>query len=289
MLKFEKNRVSLHNLKTKKFKHPIPIACVKPLKESKQTVIFIFNSGIGSSIPTCLYMNNSIYDNHYFIAYEKAGHNDNKNKPSQFKKLYLNELDEVVAWTKKHLPGKQIYLLGESWGTAINFLYYKKNKNRVKGTIGWNMPFGIVNPEKKTAKQMYSIIWRELVTLLFNAECHLPLVQTSQDKFSRDPLFRRLLSFVPPSKTNTRINLSVWRYMRPSFNFIKKYGKDNNYNFLYIQSGQDVMADWKKIFKLEKSTDKNHFIRLKTGYHVLSMEPKESIVLYDYIQKFIKR
>lgn len=289
MLKFENERLTLTKLECVNFKHSIPVVCVKPKQEPKESVIFIFNGGIGSSIPSCLYMNSFLYDKHYFITYEKAGHNENKNKPSQFKKNYLNELDEVINWVKKQYPEKRIFLLGESWGTAINFVYYKKYGNKIDGTIGWNMPFAITDPEKKTAKQMYSIVWRELVTFLFNIECHLPIVQTSQDKFSRDPLFGRLLKLVPPSKTNTKINLSVWRFMRPAYNFIKKYGTDKNVKFLYVQSGEDVMANWKKVKKIEQYADKEHYVKFPTGYHVLSMEPKESILLFNKIIDFVKR
>lgn len=289
MLKFEEKRITFCKIECVNFKHYIPAVCVEPKSVTKSTVVFIFNGGIGSSIPACLYMNSFLYDNHYFVTYEKAGHNQNTNKPSQFKKNYLKELDEVVLWVRKKYPDKKIYLLGESWGTAINFIYYKKNKNKIDGTIGWNMPLGITNPEKKTIKQMYSIVWREIITLLFNIECHLPIVQTSQDKFCRDPLFRRMLSIIPPSKTNTKINISVWRFMKPCFNFIKKYGRSKDLNFMYIQSGEDIMADWKKISKLEKYIDSKHYKKFETGFHVLSMEPKESQQLFNMILDFISR
>lgn len=289
MLKFENERVTTTKIESVNFRHYIPVVYVKPKQEVKESVVFIFNGGIGSSIPSCLYMNSFLYDNHYFVTYEKAGHNENKNKPSQFKEFYLNELDEVVNWVKKQYPEKKIFLLGESWGTAINFVYYKKYGKKIDGTIGWNMPFAITNPERKTAKQMYSIVWREIVTFLFNVECHLPVVQTSQDKFSRDPLFRRLLKLVPPSKTNTKINLSVWRFMKPAYNFVKKQGTNKNMKFLYVQSGEDIMANWKKVKKIEQYVDKEHYVKFPTGYHVLSMEPKESILLFNKIIDFIKR
>ncbi len=288
MLKFEDNRVSQHFIDSVNFRYKIPVLCVEPKTITKDTVIFIFNGGIGSSIPSSLYMNSFLYNHHYFITYEKAGHNGNKNKPSQYRKPYLNELDEVVLWVKKNFLGKKIYLLGESWGTGINFIYYSKNKNKIDGAIGWNMPFGITNPEKKTAKQMYSIVWREIVTFLFNVECHLPVAQTSQDKFSRDPMFRRLLKLVPPSKTNTKINLSVWRFMKPTYNFICKNGKNKKNKFIYIQSGEDLMANWNKIKKIEQKVDTEHYIKFKTGYHVLSMEPKESSILFNEILDYIR-
>ncbi|XQP55691.1 MAG: alpha/beta fold hydrolase [Mycoplasmoidaceae bacterium] len=288
MLKFAQNRINLYEIKSKEFKHSIPAVIVNPKNISDDSVVFIFNGGIGNSIPSCLYMDNIAYDNHYFVTYEKAGHNENRNKPSQFKKFYLKELDEVVRWTKTQLPNRRIYLLGESWGTAINFVYYKNNKNKVNGTVGWNMPFTIANPDKKSAKELYSIAWRELLTLLFNVECHIPPVQKGQEQFSRDPLFARLLHIVPPSKTNTKINLAVWRYMRPSFKFICKYGRHSLYNFMYVQSGQDVMSNAKKVRKISKKADSKHFTMFPTGYHVLSMEPKESIDLYKLVLKFIE-
>lgn len=289
MLKFEQERINIVNIDSVNFSNPIPAVCVKPKVENNNTVIFIYNGGIGSSIASSLYMNSFLYDCNYFITYEKAGHGNNKNKASQFKKNYILELDEIVLWVKKQFPGKKIYLLGESWGTAINFIYYRDNVGKIDGTIGWNMPFGITNPERKTAKQMYSIVWRELVTFIFNIECHLPAVQTSQEKFSRDPLFRRLLTIVPPSKTNTKINLCVWRFMKPTYRFICKFGRNSKYNFMYIQSGQDVMANWKFVKRIEKNVDNIHYLKFPTGYHVLSMEPKESIDLWKTVLDFVKK
>ncbi|MCQ2956659.1 MAG: hypothetical protein MJ233_02140 [Mycoplasmoidaceae bacterium] len=114
MRKFEQERIKTFGLASKNFTHEIPVVCVEPKHLTDESVIFIFNGGIGNSIPSCLYMDNIAYDNNYFVTYEKAGHNDNKNKPSQFKKMYLTELDDVVDWTKQQFPTRKIYLLGES-------------------------------------------------------------------------------------------------------------------------------------------------------------------------------
>lgn len=288
MLKFEDERVERFNFNSSYFSCPIPIVTVKPKNADEKSVVFIFNGGIGSNIPSCLYMNHPFYDNHYFVTYEKMFHNDNKNKPSQFKKKYILELDEVINCIRDKFPGKRIFLLGESWGTTVNFVYYKKHREKVDGVVSWNAPFKIVNGERKPLKEIWKITWREIITVLFNIECVLPPPTQDQLNFSQDKLYSRLLNMVPPVKLSTKTSLSVWRFMRPGYRFLKKYCRNPNYNFLYVQSSQDILEAKRKIKKVEKKADNKHFLRLPTGYHVLSMEPKESFDLYKAVAEFIK-
>lgn len=289
MFKFEEERISEFEINSNKFKHPIPGICIKPKTETKDSVVFIFNSGLGGTIPSVKYMNYFAFDENYLISYEKMGHGENKNKPTKWKRIYLKELDEVVNWVKKNYQNKRIYLLGESWGSQINMIYYGKHRDKVDGTVNWNAPFNIKNPEKHPFHIVWRMAWKHIATLLFNVTCTLPKVQGSQSKFSRNPILNRALNIVPPVKNNSKATLVVWKYMSASYKWVKKHGKDSNLNFLYVQSGEDVMADMKKIDKLEKHMDNNHLLRLKTGYHVLSFEPEESKILYSKILEFIKK
>lgn len=78
--------------------------------------------------------------------------------------------------------------------------------------------------------------------------------------------------------------------MKPSWRFLFKNLNSDTYNFLYIQSGQDVLAVGKIVDKLNnnyKASKKYLFI--PTGFHVLTFEPKESTILYSEIKKFISK
>ncbi len=289
MNKFENERLCHVNLDTKIFKNPIPIIYAKPKALTDKANVFIFVGGLGSTNSFNIYMNNSLYDTNYFVTYDKMAHGDNKNKATQYKAKYLKELDCVVDWAKNEFGNRPIYLLGESWGCAINFLYQKKNWQKIAGVINWNMPTKPIDPEKKTFGQMFAIAWREFATFLFNVTCYLPPVQESHEKISRNPFLIRLRAMMPKTRSNTKLTLVVWRYMFPSYLFLKKNVNNPKYNFLYIQSGQDALADWKAIAKIEKNADNNHYLKLPTGYHILSMEPVEQHDLYKAIENFTNK
>ena len=146
-----------------------------------------------------------------------------------------------------------------------------------------------IDPEKKTFKQLYPIAWGHIVTFLFNITCHTPPVQTSQSPLSRNALLLRLRAMSTDVTSNTKLTLCVWRFMRPSKKFLLSNSNNPNFNFLYIQSGQDALADWKVVSKLEKKADPNHYYKMPTGYHILSMEPVESKDLFDIIYKFSRK
>ncbi|MCQ3914937.1 MAG: hypothetical protein MJ201_04210 [Mycoplasmoidaceae bacterium] len=47
--------------------------------------------------------------------------------------------------------------------------------------------------------------------------------------------------------------------MLPSYRFLLKYSKDPNYNFIYIQSGQDALMTQRHIEKVRAKSDAKHF------------------------------
>lgn len=289
MNKFEQERINHYDLMTKEFKFPIPIVYISPLSLTDNTCVFIFCCGLGGTNSFNVYMNNPIYNTNYFVMYDKMSHGDNKNKPSQFKNKYLVELDKVVDWAKQTFPNKKIYLLGESWGSAVNFLYYKKYGNKVDGVINWNMPTTPISPVKKTAWQKWQYAWREIITFLTNANIQLLPDRNQYEMLSRNRLLIRAMAMQPATRSNTRLTLAVWRYMRPSYKFLLRNDSNPKYNFLYIQSGQDVLMCEKHIKNIDMTADANHYLKIPTGYHILTMEPEESKIMYKAIEDFINK
>lgn len=291
MNKFKQNQTFYVQLQTKKFVNPIPIVYCVPEIINNDTVVYIFNCGLGSTNAWNLYMNYPIFQKNYFVIYEKQGHGLNRNKPSQYLKKYIYELDAVIQWTKNFFPKYKIFLLGESWGGAINCLYYKKYhdcfpKNNIKGVFVWNIPNKPVDVSNKSLRQIIKIGWRLILTLLFNFSFKDPSPTFVQDKLSQNILLVRAQKMAPLSQQNTRLLLAVWRSLKRSWSFLIK--NINNGDVFYLQSGQDAMADWKKINELRQIATTKSFKFIPTGYHVLSFEPKETIVLYEAIATFTK-
>lgn len=289
MNKFDDKRIKHCDLVSNEFKFPIPIVFVTPLSANKNTCVFIFCCGLGGTNSFNVYMNNPIYDNNYFVMYDKMGHGDNKNKPSQYKNKYIIELDKVVNWAKRKFPKKRIYLLGESWGAAINFLYYKKFAKKINGVINWNMPTRPISPIKKTALQKWQNAWREIITILTNRDLKLPFDQTQHEHLSRNKMLIRAMALQPAIRNSTKLTLAVWRCMYPSYKFLLKNISNPNCNFLYVQSFQDALMFKKHIENVEKKADSKHYLKIPTGYHILTMEPEESKTLYKAIEGFIKK
>lgn len=289
MRSFEQERISHTQLNSSKFKFPIPVACVAPKNISDSSCVFVYSSGLWSTISTSLYLNNDFYNNHWFITYDKMAHGQNQNKPSQYRKPYINELYEVVKWAKNSFPNRKIYLLGESWGAAISLIFLKKYGNLVDGVVGWNTPFRPKDSEKNTFKVKLECAIKEIFTIVTQVTVTLPAVQKTRDKVSRNELFIRVMSLKPIETQNSKSTISVWRFMHSSKHFLKRNGRNKNMNYLYIQSGQDALCDYKLFKRITKNSNQDHVYYMPTGYHVLSLEPVESNQLYDKINEFINR
>lgn len=291
MNKFPNDRIKEIQLQTEIFEFPIPLMCVRPINDSNKSDIFIFNGGIGQTNSLSVYLNNAFFDNHYFISYEKMWHGKNKNKPSQFKSKYIKELDCVVEWAKKEFPNKRIFLLGESWGSAINFVYLEEHSNKVDGVINWNMPTKVINTQKKSFKRVWVSAWKEIATILFNANLKLPLEANHRDPLTQNEVLKRVsvMTHNETASSNSRLTLSVWRYFRPSKKFLLKNCGNDTFKFLYIQSMQDALINQKLIEKLKRISNGKHLIFIEKGYHILSFEPIESNELFDIIKNYINQ
>lgn len=289
MKKFEETRIKYIKILTKHFKHPIPIAIISPLKNINNANIIIYNSGLLGTISGSILLNHKFYDNYYFVCYDKMFHGNNKNKPSQYKNKYLIELDDIVNYIKNLFPDKKIYLFGESWGAGINLLYYKKiGFNKIKNVIIWNMPTKWNSPEKYSFKIMFQTVCKMLLSFFLKIPFILPNLQSDFIKITRNELLIKIKRMSIASKNHSFSVLACWRYIRIFKKLILKCNK-LKYKFLYIQSGQDVMAKTNTINLLKIKLNRNNFAFITTGYHILSLEPYEADLLYKIINNYINK
>lgn len=291
MKKFPDCSINNINYQSKLFVCPIPILCIEPEKKTNNSVVFIFNCGLGGTNKWNEFMCFPIFQENYFISYEKASHGNNKNKPSQYRKKTLIELQEVILFVRNKYPNRKIYLLGESWGSSINFLYLKQYGHKyVDGVVNWNMPYKPKNVEKLPFFKKLSITCKIIFTWLFNIGLNDKQSNFVHDKLSQNVFLVRAKRIAGTQSMNTKLPICSWRFMKPSWRFLFKNLSNNTYNFLYIQTGQDILAKKKIVDKLNnnyKSSKKYLFI--PSGFHVLTFEPKESTILYSEIKKFISK
>jgi hypothetical protein len=130
---FERERTFTEDISTTSFKNKIPCIYFTPKNETKNTSVFIFVGGLGTTLPFIRIFNYPFFDEHYLISYERMMHGNNINKATRFVMPYVDEIDIIVNYAKAHFPNKKVYLLGESWGSHLCLLYYKKYSNKIDG------------------------------------------------------------------------------------------------------------------------------------------------------------
>lgn len=291
MKKFSEERINKVLLNSDQFKYPIPLLYVKPKTVNEKSCVLIFVGGIAQTNGLACYMDNKIFDTNYLVSYEKMAHGENKNPPSQYRNKFIKELDCVVDWVKKNFPNKKIFLIGESWGAGINFIYLKKFKEKINGTFNWNMPTKIINPQKQPFKKFWVSAWKEIATLLFNVNLILPIEPNHRDALTQNEFLKRVskMTYEESVNSSSKLTVAVWKFFGPSRRFLLKNCNNKNFNFVYVQSGQDALINKKFVKKLKAKADSDHFVYLETGYHILSMEPKESEILFSLMNTFIQK
>jgi hypothetical protein len=66
------------------FNDTIPYIIIKPIKETKDTKVFFYNGGMGSTFTNVKVLNEPIFDNHYIVSFERSEHGKNKKPASKF-------------------------------------------------------------------------------------------------------------------------------------------------------------------------------------------------------------
>ncbi len=244
--------------------------------------LVIFLSGLNGNSNFIKYFSNDCFDDVFLISYDPRAQANNKLKPSQKFKKYLSDLDKIInKYLEENQNIKEIYLIGESWGSCLAFLYNKYYPNKVKGTLGWNMPYEIVDTSKKEDNN-FMLKLKVVVTLLTWIDTEEKSILT--EEMTNNAALRRLIINSRRLKLSNKVIIASWRSFKKSWKYFLK-NKDNQ-NFLYIQSKDDILKS-KKIFKKIKS--KNNIIFLEEGTHLLSFDINVSNQLFSLIKKFIEK
>lgn len=286
MKKFELERIHRNCINVDKFKFSIPVCIYKPKVIDESTVIFIYSTGLNGTIDSIDNFNYPIFDNNFLVSYEKSAIGSNKNKATLNKNNYVRELWEVVKWVKNKYSKYKIFLIGESWGTALAFLCYKKHPNEISGVIGWNMPCKLVDPSKKSIKEKIMVASKIVFTLLTNIDTYDKNSKELAPQLSSNPIIIRASQMnSEKNKSNNKITFASWRSFKPAWKFIEKNAKNKNFNFIYVQSGKDIMCDKKRWKKFYNNALNNHKKFIENGYHILSFEEPWNKELFEQFNK----
>jgi predicted peptidase len=131
---FAKEQIVEGTIKDKSFKYPIPYIYFKPLKCDKKNIpIIVFVQGINGSTSAGKVMKCEFYNDKILFTYEKMSEGDNKNRASIQARKYISELKLIIEKIKTIYKNNPIYLLGQSFGSAICMQYIRKYPQDING------------------------------------------------------------------------------------------------------------------------------------------------------------
>jgi len=102
-------------------------------------VIVFLHGGPGGDYRSMLrlaqrYNGYSLTDDYFLVYWDQrgAGLSKRHNRGSRTLNMYLNDLDSLVG---RYAPGRQVYLIGVSWGGMFATQYINKHPGRVAGAV----------------------------------------------------------------------------------------------------------------------------------------------------------
>ncbi len=276
---FPSERIVESNWKVDGIKKEVPTYLVKPLDESicKKAVIYVH--GLNGNGCMVKYFNYSMFDNIYLFGYDQRAQGNNLNKPSRFYKQYIFDLDKVITAFKQKFPHvEEIYLIGESWGSTICFLYEKHFSNKIDGVIGWNMPYDIIDlcPTKGWTKFKSSM--KVILTFLtsINTYDESPFAEA----LTNNKILIRLVKTIKNNKVSNKVILACWRSMKKPWKVLKNPPIKSK----YIQSMEDAMLSKKRLLIIKNFPCTEIF---EKGYHILTFDDNVSDKLFSSIKSIV--
>lgn len=256
-----------------------PFTKINPLKESSTLVLF--SLGLNSNSNFIKYLDYPCFDNVYLICYDARAQSKNELKPSIRFETYIDDMNSILTEYLKQNPNiKKVYIIGESWGSALAFLYKKKYPEKIYGVMGWNMPYEIIDTSKSKNKNLMLKL-KVLVTLLTTIDTNGMSI-LSEDT-TNNKAIKKLITNSRKLMLSNKVVIASWKSFKRSWRY---FLRNPNEKFLYVQSGEDNMRT-KILFKNGK-TYKN-VINMEKGTHLLSFDINVADQLFDIVKDFLNK
>ncbi|MGL5521990.1 MAG: alpha/beta fold hydrolase [Metamycoplasmataceae bacterium] len=265
-------------IKIKGFKEEIPFYFRGNIN-SEKCIFFVHGLG-GSGSPFMRTIDQeNLFNDYFVISLDMRGQTRNKNKPSKFSKRYIKDLKIIINFLINKFGIKNLYLLGESWGSALIFLYLKYVSNPfVKGAIGWNMPYSVTKNEEVNKKQE-KIIDSLKVIFTFLTNITTWSKRPFNNELTNNPVIIRINS-LSDGLQNNKLPIASFFCLKKAWRYLKS--KQRKENTLYIQSMGDILRNNKIVEKY-----KDNIVVLESGTHILSLDIKDNLNLFEIIKKTI--
>ncbi len=258
----------------------VPTIIANSRKENK--IGYLFIGGLNATLSAVRLFKAKEFNGSTIISFDGRAQGDNKNKGSKNKWKYVDDIklfiDKLIN-DERFKNIKHWIILGESWGSALAILYWKKygSENKISKIICWNCPYCLVDISNKTKKEKFSDGMRMLKTFLFNIET------TTENKVNEllvnnNFVIRMFRMKSNPISYSTPV-LAAWRTFKPAWKYFNK--NFNDMNISYMQSSNDCLAKMKFINKSMKTNNKIY--KIEGGSHILIFDMDKRQELLDWI------
>ncbi|NQZ65592.1 MAG: alpha/beta hydrolase [Mycoplasmatales bacterium] len=259
--------------------------------------IFVTHHGLLSNNTSFRYLEKWVGESGIVVNYDARSHGSNKMKASRFGFTYVNDFRDIVRWTKKRFPNIPIITIGSSWGASIVAGYAKKyGVTEVFKNVAWSIPYNFLfSEESKEAQKkdkdeidqykklqikkptIFSWTWKMIVVILTNFNTK-EYVKLDLQRTANNDTLNRMNKINKPKPTPVKLFYSAGKLILISNRRLKKINKNENAEFLYIQSTMDTYLTKNKLKQVKKWTGKGvESMFLNEGKHAFQWEVKNNL------------
>lgn len=253
------------------------------VENGKPNKICLFINGLNGDKNAIKYFR-KINDS-FLVSFNHRQWDDNTQPGSKNPNVYIDDIYKIIVKLKEIYPNNKIFLLGESWGSALSIIFQKNYSDMIDGVFTWNMPFGIKKLEDSESKNSIVNSFRMILTLLFNKNYYSPTMFPHE--LTNNVILKRAIKIRnKDKKASNRVIIAAWKSFKKSWKILlKNVSKKSNLNFVYVQSMGDALISEKKVNKLKHKLYENQkkIYIFDKGTHILSFDIEECKKLFDLI------
>ncbi len=287
MKSFDENRIKKTTIK---IPYDLELIIIEPKKETSKICLFI--SGLNGDKSSIKYFDNKTFDDKYLITFNHRQWGDNKAKSSKNYNVYIEDIFNVIKQLNVLYPNKEIYLIGESFGSSLSIIFYNKYPQLISGVFVWNMPGGAKGNDLDKQEGQFLTSIKILMTFLFNINFKSPSFFPEQ--LTNNKILYRAIKIQNMKKEgDNKVIIASWYALKKAWKTLYEILENKQHlNLVYIQSLEDALMGKSKIKRLENkfpNLKNNKYYIFEKGTHILSFDMNEANHLFELMDSFIMK
>lgn len=282
MNKIDNKRIIDYTFNNKKNK--FQIFCNLPLTNTKCDTLIFYIPGLNGNGSLVHYFDDQVFNKYLVCSFDPRAQGDNQLKASRNYKKYIDDIFFVINnICNKFNNIKNIFLIGESWGANLAFLFNKYYPNVTRAIIGWNMPYHVIDTSDLKG-------WKKIKNSLKVLLTYTTNINTFDDtpfneQLTNNKVLIRIVKTIKNNRISNRVILAAWKSFKQSWRYLLKNATKNN--LFYIQSSKDALISKDIVNKFVRLHPIN-FREIDGGYHILTFDESANKLLFNDIDCIIK-